>query len=253
MSFETPAQQPWWRDAVIYQIYPRSFADANGDGIGDLAGIASRLEHVAALGIDAVWLSPFYRSPQRDAGYDVEDYTDVDPLFGTLDDFDGMLARAHELGLRVIIDIVPNHCSDQHEWFKAAVAAGPGSRERERFIFRAGRGEHGEEPPNNWPSIFGGSAWTRLPDGEWYLHIFDSSQPDFNWENPEVGDMFERVLRFWLDRGVDGFRVDVAHGCMKPEGLPDMDVSAVSVGEMDPPYFGDERTHEIYRRWRRIF
>lgn len=225
MSSETPAQQPWWRDAVIYQIYPRSFADANGDGVGDLAGIASRLEHVAALGVDAVWLSPFYRSPQRDAGYDVEDYTDVDPLFGTLDDFDGMLARAHALGLRVIIDIVPNHCSDQHEWFKAAVAAGPGSKERERFIFRAGRGEQGEEPPNNWPSIFGGSAWTRLPDGEWYLHIFDSSQPDFNWENPEVGDMFERVLRFWLDRGVDGFRVDVAHGCMKPEGLPDMDVS----------------------------
>lgn len=252
-SAAEPSGQPWWRDAVIYQIYPRSFADSTGSGVGDLRGITDRLDHIAALGVDAVWLSPFYLSPQKDAGYDVADYTRVDPLFGTLADFDKLLAKAHALDVRVIIDTVPNHSSDQHEWFQAALKAGPGSPERERYIFRDGRGEDGSEPPNNWPSIFGGPAWSRMPDGQWYLHIFDSSQPDFNWRNPEVGDMFESVLRFWLDRGVDGFRVDVAHGCIKPVGLPDMETSDLHVGEMDPPYFGNDETHEIYRRWRRIF
>ena len=242
----------WWRSAVIYQIYPRSFADASGDGIGDLAGITARLPHVADLGVDAIWLSPFYRSPQRDAGYDVSDYCDVDPIFGTLGDFDAMLQRAHELGLRVIVDLVPNHSSDQHEWFQAALAAGPGSRERARYIFRDGRGESGELPPNNWQSVFGGPAWTRVPDGQWYLHIFDSSQPDFDWLNPEVGVMFEGVLRFWLDRGVDGFRVDVAHGNIKAEGLPDIDTDMVEAGSMESPFFGQEDVHAIYRRWHAI-
>ncbi|WAC67374.1 glycoside hydrolase family 13 protein [Agrococcus sp. SL85] len=242
----------WWRTAVIYQIYPRSFADASGDGVGDLAGIAARLPQVAALGVDAIWLSPFYTSPQKDAGYDVADYRDVDPLFGTLDDFDAMLATAHELGLKVIVDLVPNHSSDQHEWFQAALAAAPGSPERSRYIFRDGTGPEGSLPPNNWQSIFGGPAWTRVPDGQWYLHLFDSSQPDFDWLDPEVGEMFVDVLRFWLDRGVDGFRVDVAHGNVKAPGLPDIDAEMVEAGSMESPFFGQEDVHEIYRRWHRV-
>lgn len=216
----------WWRTAAIYQIYPRSFADANGDGMGDLAGITSRLGDLQDLGIDAIWLSPFYTSPQRDAGYDVADYCDVDPRFGTLADFDAMLAEAHARGIRVIIDLVPNHSSDEHEWFQAALAASAGSAERARYLFRDGRGPGGDEPPNNWESVFGGPAWTRVvePDGtagQWYLHLFDSSQPDFDWTNDEVREEFRRILRFWLDRGVDGFRVDVAHGMIKADGLPD--------------------------------
>ena len=216
----------WWRTAAIYQIYPRSFADANGDGMGDLAGITSRLGDLQELGIDAIWLSPFYTSPQRDAGYDVADYCDVDPRFGTLADFDAMLAEAHARGIRVIIDLVPNHSSDEHEWFQAALAAPAGSAERARYLFRDGRGPGGDEPPNNWESVFGGPAWTRVvePDGtagQWYLHLFDSSQPDFDWTNEEVREEFRRILRFWLDRGVDGFRVDVAHGMIKADGLPD--------------------------------
>jgi alpha-glucosidase len=242
----------WWRSAVIYQIYPRSFADSSGDGIGDLAGIASRLPQVAELGVDAIWLSPFYRSPQKDAGYDVADYRDVDPLFGTLDDFDRMLETAHGLGLRVIVDLVPNHSSDQHEWFQEAMGAGPGSEARKRYIFREGKGADGEQPPNNWQSVFGGPAWTRVADGEWYLHLFDTSQPDFDWNHPEVGDMFVDVLRFWLDRGVDGFRVDVAHGNAKAEGLPDIDEELVAAGSMDSPYFGQEHVHDIYRRWHQV-
>ena len=216
----------WWRTAAIYQIYPRSFADANGDGMGDLAGITSRLGDLQELGIDAIWLSPFYTSPQRDAGYDVADYCDVDPRFGTLADFDVMLTEAHARGIRVIIDLVPNHSSDEHDWFQAALAAPAGSAERGRYLFRDGRGAGGDEPPNNWESVFGGPAWTRVvePDGtagQWYLHLFDSSQPDFDWTNEEVREEFRRILRFWLDRGVDGFRVDVAHGMIKADGLPD--------------------------------
>ena len=213
----------WWRHAVIYQIYPRSWADANGDGIGDLPGITARLPYLRDLGVDAVWLSPFYTSPQADAGYDVADYRDIDPLFGTLADADALIARAHELGLKVIVDLVPNHSSDEHDWFQAALAAGPGSPERARYLFRDGKGEHGELPPNNWDSVFGGPAWTRTTNadgtpGQWYLHLFDAKQPDFDWTNPEVRAEFEDVLRFWLDRGVDGFRVDVAHGLVKEDG-----------------------------------
>src|SRR4051812_4022147 len=220
------ADAAWWRHAVIYQIYPRSWADSDGDGIGDLPGITARLGHLRSLGVDAIWLSPFYTSPQADAGYDVADYRDIDPIFGSLEDADAMIARAHELGLKVIVDLVPNHSSDEHAWFQAALAAGPGSAERERYMFREGRGEHGELPPNNWESVFGGAAWTRVTEahgkaGQWYLHLFDPKQPDFNWEHPEVRAEFESILRFWLDRGVDGFRVDVAHGLIKEQGLPD--------------------------------
>jgi alpha-glucosidase len=216
----------WWRTAVIYQIYPRSFADANGDGIGDLPGITDRLPALANLGVDAVWLSPFFTSPQHDAGYDVSDYCDVDPLFGTLADFDRMLETAHGLGLKVIIDMVPNHTSADHVWFQEALAAPEGSPERDRYMFRDGKGPKGDIMPNNWESVFGGPMWERVtnPDGtpgQWYLHIFDKSQPDLNWENPWVRSQFRDILRFWLDRGVDGFRVDVAHGMIKAAGLPD--------------------------------
>lgn len=251
----------WWRTAVIYQIYPRSFADASGDGIGDLPGVTSHLDDLQDLGIDAIWLSPFQRSPQKDAGYDVSDYCDVDPLFGTLADFDAMLAAAHARGIRVIVDLVPNHSSDQHEWFQQALRAAPGSAERARYMFRDGKGAHGELPPNNWESVFGGPAWTRVVEadgrlGQWYLHLFDSSQPDFDWSNEEVREEFRRILRFWLDRGVDGFRVDVAHGLMKAEGLPDYlpDPEAGSMGgeEANVPYWGQDAVHEVYRDWRKI-
>lgn len=251
----------WWRTAVIYQIYPRSFADANGDGIGDLPGITSRLDALADLGVDAIWLSPFMPSPQKDAGYDVSDYRGVDSLFGTLDDFDAMLAAAHDRGIRVIVDLVPNHSSDQHHWFQEALKAAPGSPERARYIFRDGTGPDGDLPPNNWESVFGGGMWTRVtePDGtpgQWYLHIFDTSQPDFDWTNPEVREEFRGVLRFWLDRGVDGFRVDVAHGMIKKAGLPDYtpDPAGGSMGgdEDDVPYWGQPGVHEIYRDWHRV-
>ena len=244
----------WWRDAVVYQIYPRSFADADGDGIGDLPGMTAHLDHLATLGIDAVWLSPFYVSPQADAGYDVADYTDVDPLFGTLDDADRFIATAHEVGIRVIVDLVANHSSDRHPWFQAALAAGPGSPERARYLFRPGRGPRGELPPNNWLSVFGGSAWERLEDGDWYLHLFDRGQPDFDWTNPEVAELFDDVLRFWMARGVDGFRIDVAHGFAKTEGLPDADYDAHPMGSgFDRgPMWDQEGVHDIYRRWRRV-
>jgi alpha-glucosidase len=247
----------WWRSAIIYQIYPRSFADGNGDGMGDLPGITARLDSLATLGIDAIWLSPFMRSPQKDAGYDVSDYTDVDPLFGTLADFDAMVTRAHELGLRVLVDLVPNHTSDQHKWFQVALAAPKGSPEREFYHFKEGRGETGELPPNNWLSMFGGPAWTRIADGSWYCHLFDSSQPDLNWENPAVHEAFEDILRFWLDRGVDGFRVDQPHAMGKAPGLPDHpDVERAGAGfiegEPSPPMWFQDSVHPIFRRWRAI-
>ncbi|MEJ1154320.1 alpha-amylase family glycosyl hydrolase [Microbacterium marmarense] len=251
----------WWRTAVIYQIYPRSFADATGNGIGDLPGITSHIGDLSDLGVDAIWLSPFQRSPQKDAGYDVSDYCDVDPLFGTLDDFDDMLAAAHERSIRIIVDLVPNHSSDQHIWFQQALAAAPGSAERARYMFRDGKGANGELPPNNWDSVFGGPAWTRIKeadgsDGQWYLHLFDSSQPDFDWTNEEVREEFRGILRFWLDRGVDGFRVDVAHGMIKADGLPDYtpDPEAGSMGgeEADVPYWGQDGVHDIYRDWHQV-
>ncbi|MFE7095856.1 glycoside hydrolase family 13 protein [Streptomyces erythrochromogenes] len=244
----------WWRDAVIYQVYPRSFADSNGDGMGDLEGIRSRLPYLKELGVDAVWLSPFYASPQADAGYDVADYRAIDPMFGTLHDADAVIREAHGLGLRIIVDLVPNHCSDQHEWFKQALREGPGSRLRERFHFRPGKGEDGELPPNDWESIFGGPAWTRVADGEWYLHLFAPEQPDFNWDHPAVQDEFRSILRFWLDLGADGFRVDVAHGLVKAPGLPDLGArdQLKLLGSDVMPFFDQDGVHEIYRSWRRI-
>ena len=263
-----PKQDPrWWRDAVIYQVYIRSFADSDGDGIGDIAGITARLPYLQSLGVDALWITPFYTSPQHDHGYDVADYCDIDPLFGNLADADELIARAHDLGLRVIVDLVPNHSSDQHEWFRAALAAAPGSPERARYIFRTGRSA-GEAPPNNWASVFGGPAWTRVAGtDQWYLHLFDTTQPDFDWRNPEVGDMFEDVLRFWLDRGVDGFRVDVAHGLFKEASLRDQvvtegasatsgqvntDHSMVSRDLKDEPMWDQPEVHDVYRRWSKV-
>ncbi|KIZ18107.1 glycoside hydrolase family 13 protein [Streptomyces natalensis] len=249
-----PSGPGWWHDAVIYQVYPRSFADGNGDGMGDLAGIRSRLPYLRDLGVDAVWLSPFYASPQADGGYDVADYRAIDPMFGTLPDAEAVIADAHDLGLRIIVDIVPNHCSDQHEWFRRAVAEGPGSTARERFHFRKGRGQNGELPPNDWESIFGGPAWTRLSDGEWYLHLFAPEQPDFNWEHPAVQDEFRSILRFWLDLGVDGFRVDVAHGLVKAPGLPDMGhgEQLKLLGNQVLPFFDQDGVHAVYRAWRAV-
>ncbi len=253
------ARTGWWRDAVIYQVYPRSFADANGDGYGDLPGIRERLPYLRRLGVDAVWLSPFYASPQADGGYDVADYRAVDPMFGTLGDAEELVRDAHTMGLRVIVDIVPNHCSDQHEWFRQALREGPGSPMRERFHFRPGKGADGGVPPNDWESIFGGPAWTRVtePDGtpgEWYLHLFAPEQPDFDWQHDAVHQEFRSILRFWLDLGVDGFRVDVAHGMVKAPGLPDIGRSEQLklLGNQVLPFFDQDGVHEIYHEWRKI-
>ncbi|MDQ1668004.1 MAG: alpha-glucosidase [Actinomycetota bacterium] len=251
-----PAGEQWWRNAVIYQIYIRSFADSDGDGIGDLPGIRSRLPYLRDLGVDAIWITPFYPSPMADGGYDVADYRDVEPLFGQLADAEALITEAHGMGLRVLVDIVPNHSSDQHVWFQAALAAGPGSPERARYVFRQGRGPAGAEPPNDWQSTFGGSAWTRLPDGAWYLHLFAPEQPDLNWEHPEVVADFHDTLRFWLDRGVDGFRIDVANSLKKDQGFPDlgdMDVELLDThsGPRHPIWDRDE-VHEVYRGWRRV-
>ncbi|MEV0153305.1 glycoside hydrolase family 13 protein [Micromonospora sp. NPDC050686] len=252
----------WWTEAVIYQIYPRSFADSDGDGFGDLPGITARLGHLAELGVDAVWLSPFYPSPQADAGYDVADYRDVDPLFGRLEDADKLIAEARAKGLKVIVDLVPNHTSSAHRWFTAALAAGPGSPERARYVFRDGLGPDGAQPPNDWQSVFGGPAWTRVTDpdgrpGQWYLHLFDTAQPDLNWDHPEVRAEFLDILRFWLDRGVDGFRVDVAHGLIKQADLADWQepqeiLSGAEVAKPRPPMWDQDGVHEIYREWRRL-
>ena len=261
MSDETTAGSPgtptpWWRSAVIYQVYIRSFADGDGDGIGDLAGIRSRLPYLRDLGVDAIWITPFYPSPMADGGYDVADYRDIEPLFGSLGDADDLIGEAHELGLRVIVDIVPNHSSDQHRWFQAALAAGPGSPERARYVFRPGRGPDGSLPPTDWDSTFGGSAWARLPDGEWYLHLFAPEQPDFDWENPEVVEEFQDILRFWLDRGVDGFRIDVANALKKDQTFPDLgrDEQGVLVPHEGPdhPFWDRDDVHEVYRGWRKV-
>lgn len=258
---------PWWKEATIYQIYPRSFFDSNGDGEGDLQGITSKLQYVQDLGVDAIWLSPFYTSPNKDGGYDVADPRDVDPRFGNLDDAKKLIEVAHSLGLKVLVDVVPNHFSDQHVWFQQALKAGRGSPERARFHFHDPK-EDGT-PPNNWISLFGGPSWTQVEDGQYYLHLFDSSQPDLNWENPEVARDYEVTLRFWLDLGVDGFRIDVAHGLVKedllvdhpdPQGLSDalrldmpMDHEKRYALLPTVPYFDRQGVHEIYRQWRKLF
>ncbi|MFR9722147.1 glycoside hydrolase family 13 protein [Streptomyces sp. MS19] len=251
---ERATATPWWRTAAIYQIYLRSFADANGDGIGDIAGIRSRLPYLRDLGVDALWLNPWFVSPMADAGYDIADYRDIDPLFGTLAEAEELITEAHAHGLRVIVDLVPNHCSDRHPWFQQALAAGPGSPERDRFWFLPGRGEHGQLPPNDWQSYFGGPAWTRVTEadgtpGPWYLHMFAPEQPDLHWEHPKVRAEFEDILHFWLKRGADGFRIDVAHGLVKKPGLPDV---GPAPDITDLPYQDCDGVHDIYRDWRKI-
>ena len=250
----------WWKQAVVYQIYPRSFKDVNGDGLGDIAGVTEKMDYLKNLGIDAIWLSPFYPSDLADGGYDVIDYRNVDPRLGTMADFDAMAAAAHEAGIKVIVDIVPNHTSNKHKMFIEALAAGRGSAARDRYIFREGRGEHGELPPNDWQSLFGGPAWQQVDDGQWYLHMFAKEQPDLNWKNPDVHEEFKKTLRFWSDHGTDGFRIDVAHGLAK-------DLDSVPLADMDPaavqhvlpadgafsPLWDRPEVHDIYREWRQVF
>ena len=242
---------PWWRSAVIYQVYPRSFADGDGDGIGDVAGIRSRLDHLAALGVDAIWFSPWYPSPMADAGYDVSDYRDIDPVFGTLAEVETLIAEAHALGIRSIVDVVPNHCSDAHQWFRAALAGGPGAPERDLFWFRPGRGPGGDLPPTDWTGEFGGPTWTRTTDpdgtpGDWYLHLFAPQQPDFNWDHPRVRAEFEDILRFWFERGVDGIRIDSAGLLVKDGTLPEVHP------DRPHPFRDQDGVHDVYRAWRRI-
>jgi alpha-glucosidase len=262
-STVTPNGAEWWRQATFYQVYLRSFADSDSDGVGDLDGLRSRLGYLELLGVDALWLTPFFRSPMVDHGYDVSGPREVDPLFGDLAAFDRLVEEAHGHGLRVTIDLVPNHTSDQHEWFRAARWAGPGSPERERYLFRDGTGPGGSQPPNNWTSTFGGPAWTRLPaclgepEPQWYLHLFAPEQPDLNWDNPEVAADLEQTLRFWLDRGVDGFRIDVAHGMAKPPGLPDIPEPLETRGGLHgfgvlDPRFDADGVHDIHRMIRKV-
>ena len=270
----TNEEEPWWSRAAVYQIYPRSFRDGNGDGLGDLQGVIEGLPYLASLGVDAVWLSPFYPSPQNDAGYDVADPRAVDPMFGTLEDFAELVRQAHERGVRVIVDIVPNHVSASHPWFLEALDSSPGSAERQRFHFLDGKGKEGELPPNNWESIFGGAAWTRVREadgswGQWYLHLFDHTQPDLNWANPEVRADSLNTLKFWLDLGVDGFRVDVALGLAKDMTYPDL-IDPIGMSQslrfdLDPSseeardrraglansaLFDRDEVQDIYREWR---
>ncbi|MHB2028278.1 MAG: alpha-amylase family glycosyl hydrolase [Acidimicrobiales bacterium] len=251
-----------WRQAVLYQVYVKSFADANNDGVGDIAGLVSRLAYVKEIGVDALWLSPWYVSPMRDGGYDVQDYLDIDPLFGTLEHAQTLIDACHERGLRVVLDFVANHCSDQHPWFQSALAAPEGAQERRRFYFKNGRGEHGDEPPNDWKSFFGGSAWTRIDNsdgtpGQWYLHLFDASQPDLNWKNDDVLHEFDNILRFWFDRGVDGFRLDAVPAIGKDDDFRDLGLllpsDAYDHDTWGPaPFFDADGVHAVLRRWRRI-
>ena len=258
----TKTEKLWWQEAVVYQLYPRSFADANGDGRGDFEGIRSHLDYLRDLGIDAIWMSPCFPSPQRDHGYDVADYFDVEPTYGTLDDFDRLVADAKARKIRIMLDIVPNHCSSDHAWFQAALKAAPGSPERARFWFRDGKGPNGDEPPNNWRAIFGGPAWTRVTEadgspGQWYEHTFTPWQPDFNWYNHDVLDYFDRMLVFWFDRGVDGIRVDAVPVLGKHPDMPDSPPA--------PPGLTDGQqwryniyghfyptAHDVWKRWRTV-
>ena len=245
----------WWRQAVVYQIYPRSFADANGDGVGDLQGIISRVPYLTSLDIDAVWLSPFYPSALADGGYDVDDYRNVDPRLGTLEDFDELVGALHSSGIKLIVDIVPNHSSSLHEWFREALASPRGSAARDRYIFRDGSGPDGSEPPSDWDSVFGGSAWAQVEDGQWYLHLFAAEQPDLNWDNREVRDDFLTTLRFWSDRGVDGFRVDVAHALVKDLSEP-LPAKATLPRQSESnglhPLWDRDQVHGVYTEWRKV-
>jgi alpha-glucosidase len=258
MGTQQQHQRPWWANALFYQVYPRSFADSSGDGVGDIDGVSAQLDYLDRLGVNSIWFSPIMVSPMADHGYDVSDPRDIDPLFGSLAALERLIAAAHQRGIKITMDLVPNHTSSEHPWFHEALAAEPGSAARERYIFRDGRGPDGAEAPNNWQSVFGGPSWTRIvePNGEpgqWYLHLFDVEQPDLNWDNPEVFDDLEKTLRFWLERGVDGFRIDVAHGMAKPPGLPDTDVEMrprmLSDGD---PRFNHPNVHAIHRNIRRV-
>ena len=244
----------WWRDAVVYQVYVRSFADGNGDGTGDIAGLRDRLDYLRDLGVDALWINPWYQSPLRDGGYDVADYRKIDPRFGTVEEVELLVAEAHERGIRIIADLVPNHTSSDHVWFQEALASAPGSDARSRYHFHDGD-EDGTTPPSNWTAVFGGSAWEQVDDGQWYLHLFDTSQPDLNWANEEVRAEFDDVLRFWLERGIDGFRIDVAHGLVKDTEFPDVErVGVILEAEKtgNHPHWDRDGVHEINRRWRAI-
>jgi alpha-glucosidase len=247
----------WWRTAVVYQIYPRSFADGNGDGLGDLLGVDARIDHLMSLGVDAVWFSPFYPSALADGGYDVDDYRDIDPRIGTLADFEGLVASMHSAGIKVMTDLVPNHTSNRHAWFIEALTAGRGSAARARYHFQEGRGPRGSLPPNDWQSIFGGPAWEPVGDGQWYLHVFAPEQPDLNWDHPEVRDDFLHTIRFWAERGVDGFRVDVAHGLAKDLTEPWLPHSHMTpdspITPGDHPWWDRDEVHEIYAAWRTVF
>lgn len=255
MAYAQPSTAPaWWRGAVIYEVYPRSFADGNGDGTGDLAGLRAHLPYLRDLGVDAIWVTPWYVSPLADGGYDVADYRAIDPAFGTLEEAEALIADALALGIRTIIDIVPNHVSEQHAWFQAALAAGPGSPERERFWFHPGKGEDGSEIPTRWVSDFQGSTWTRTtnPDGtpgEWYLHLFAPQQPDLNWSHPDVRAEFEDVLRFWFDRGVAGIRIDSAALLVKDHTLPEY---RAEHGPGEHPHVDRDEIHDVYRAWRKL-
>ncbi len=245
----------WWRNAVIYQVYIRSFADANGDGTGDINGIRSKLPYLAELGVNGLWVNPWYASPLNDGGYDVADYRDIEPSYGTLDDAKAMIAEAHELGLKVLVDLVPNHTSNEHEWFQQAIAAPIGDPSRDRYHIRPGRGIDGSEPPTDWIAVFGGSAWEQLDDGEWYLHLFDTSQPDLNWTNTEVQEEFQDIFRFWCELGADGFRVDVAHGLAKDMSFPDAGEAAELLSNAktpNHPYWDRDDVHEYIRQWRAV-
>jgi alpha-glucosidase len=245
----------WWHGAVFYEIYVRSFADSNNDGIGDLPGITSRLDYVKRLGVDAIWLTPFYPSPQKDHGYDVADYCDVNPDYGTLDDFDRLLERAHDLRLKVLVDLVPNHTSDQHPWFRSALSA---RDDPHRTWYHFADPKPDGSPPNNWTSAFGGPAWERdKGSGQWYLRLFATEQPDLNWWNPEVRAEFEGIVRFWFERGADGFRIDVAPALFKRRDLADRPmVRSRSTGALwpDPAFsiFDQPELHDVYKKWREI-